>query len=429
MAQAARARETELRALSDMEELANLSSAQLGSEIVFATDEWFAAADNMLQDGPAVWKADVYSDYGKWMDGWECRRRRTEGHDWCLVKLGVPASRVLFIEVDTAFFTGNFSPQVSVQGCFFEDESKALLDLGALRKSIAAGRPDGRMGLAASPEEAALAASLGTDSWPMIVPLTPLGAGYEETRRTIFRIDDSAGYGGRKMSHLRINMGPDGGIARLRVYGEVYVHPSRIPRDADIDLAAVEVGGRAMGCSDAHYGHPRNLIAPGRGTCMGDGWETARQPKRPPVYKRGADGLMVLPGCDWAILKLGLLGAVSSIEVDTNFYKGNYPESCLIEGCYLPDATAEELQSLAPQSGGEWKVLPSPNPNRGEWKVLLARTRLGPSSLHRFVPEAAGGGVLSVGVLSHVRLTIYPDGGVMRLRLYGRGKAGELSRL
>ena len=411
----------------DLSDLPNLASAQLGSHVVFATDEWFASAENMLQDSPAVWKADLYTSYGKWMDGWESRRRRSEGHDWCIVKLGLAASRIHAIEVDTAFFTGNFSPKVSIYGIYLNDgspshqKSEELLEL---RKSIAASRGDeGRMGLAASPEEADLVNSLDSENWPVLVPLQPLGAGYEETRRTIFKVAPC----GKLISHLRVNMGPDGGIARIRVYGEVHVSPDRLPHDVDVDLASVEYGGRAIGCSNAHYGHPRNLVAPGRGTCMGDGWETARQPKRPAVYQRGEDGLMVLPGCDWALLQLGLVGVVSALEVDTHFYKGNYPESCLIEACHRPDATAEELQldSIAAAGGGGAGA--SSSSRSIDWKVLLPRTRLGPSAIHKFSsssssssPTDAAALVQRVGPITHVRITIYPDGGVMRLRLYGR---------
>ena len=399
-----------------MDLFANLASVQLGSEVVFATDEWFAAAENLLQDSEPVWKADLYTNYGKWMDGWESRRRRTEGHDWAIVKLGLAASRIRFIEVDTAFFTGNFSPKVSIHGAYLEEGQLQLADeLKQLRQSLAAPRgEEGRMGLAASEEEVKLAARLKSESWQVLVPLQPLGAGYEETRRTIIPIDTAAG---ERISHLRINMGPDGGIARLRVFGEVYVSPRAIPQNVDVDLCSVAYGGRALGCSNAHYGHPRNLIAPGRGTCMGDGWETARQPKRPAVYERGEDGLMVLPGCDWAVLQLGLRGKVSTIEVDTNFYKGNYPESCLIEGCFRPEADPQELLQTEGSSL--------------DWKVLLPRTRLGPGAIHKF--DSAGGegraSVQRIGPLSHVRITIYPDGGIMRLRLNGRPDATGQSRL
>ncbi len=208
---------------------------------------------------------------------------------------------------------------------------------------------------------------------------------------------------------MRVNMGPDGGIARIRVYGEVTLSPEKIPFDRDIDLACVEYGGLALACSNKHYGHPRNLVAPGRGTCMGDGWETARQPKRPAVYERGPDGLMVLPGCDWSIIKLGVPGIASMIEVDTNFYKGNYPESCMIEACYLANAPTDILKRSG--SGSDEAPIDADFP----WKVVLNRSRLTSSAKHFFTDELA-----KVGPITHLKITIYPDGGVMRLRVFGR---------
>lgn len=301
---------------------------------LFAYD--FHYSDNMISDTEPLWKEEAYTLFGKWMDGWESRRRRTEGHDWCILKLGLPGVPRL-IEVDTAYFTGNFSPKVSVYATSIDPASKeanVIASLTRMRASSVAHRSEyGRMGLCASEEENAAVQQLHSDQWPVIVPLTPLGAGYEETRKSFFKIsgnDDAA------FTHIRVNMGPDGGIARVRVYGDVVVNAASLPAaSAEMDLASVMYGGRAIACSNRHYGHPRNLISPGRGTCMGDGWETARQPARPAVYEKGVDGLMVLPGCDWALLQLGIPGYVTSIEVDTNFYKGNYPESCMVPTEYL----------------------------------------------------------------------------------------------
>jgi allantoicase len=278
----------------------------------------------MIKDEEAVWKEGLYTTYGKWMDGWESRRRRTAGHDWCIVQLGLPGV-IKAIEVDTAYFTGNFSPKVSVLGASLSSSTE-ISSLLQLRDETKASRPDdGTMGTCASEKEWNLVNQLHSNTWSELVALTPLAAGYEETRRTVFVINSN-----EVTTHLRINMGPDGGIARVRVYGYVSVNPENLSHGEDIDLVSVENGGLAIAWSNMHYGHPRNLIVPGRGTCMGDGWETARQPKRPPVYTQGPDGLIVLPGFDWAILKLGIAGIVSSVEVDTNFYKGNYPESCLV---------------------------------------------------------------------------------------------------
>jgi len=256
----------------------------------------------VIKDEEAIWKQDDYTPFGKWMDGWESRRRRTEGHDWAIIQLGQPG-KIKAIEIDTAFFTGNFSPFVSVYGGFMIDSVDSVKKLIELREQSVLDRPDfGRMGLKASDEECELVSKLNSDSWEVLIPLSPLGAGYEATRKTIFHINSDS-----VVQFLRLNMGPDGGIARIRVYGEVYVSPEKIPLNKDIDLLFVSNGGLALSCSNRHYGHPRNLIAPGRGNCMGDGWETARQPKRPAVYQKGEDGLMILPGYDWAVLQLGVL--------------------------------------------------------------------------------------------------------------------------
>eukprot|EP01038_Epipyxis_sp_PR26KG_P011245 gene11245-15089_t len=379
----------------------NLSSPLLGAKILFATDEWFAATENVIKDNDPIWLENEYTPFGKWMDGWESRRRRTEGHDWCIIALGIPGI-IKAIEVDTAYFTGNFSPKVSILGANFNSETPDMEHLTSLRTQSILDRPEhGRMGLAASEEEFELVERLESSEWKVLVPLTALGAGYEETRHNLFRIPFGEGIGG-PVSHIRLNMGPDGGIARIRVFGEVIISPESIPIDHDIDLASVMNGGSAIGCSNKHYGHPRNLIAPGRGTCMGDGWETARQPARPPVYMKGEDGLMILPGCDWAMLKLGIVGVASIVEVDTNFYKGNYPESCMIQACHLPAGT----------------IVRSENDSELPWKELLPRVRLTPNAQHFF--HLHDGTLREVGPISHLKLTIYPDGGVMRLRVIGR---------
>jgi len=252
----------------------------------------------MIKDEDPIWKEGLYTDYGKWMDGWESRRRRTAGHDWCIVQLGIPGI-IRAIEIDTAFFTGNFSPKVSIQGYYYESPIKEIEQLISIRNR-SSNRPDGRMGTCATTEEWELVSNCKSQDWNILVPLSPLGPGYEATRKTIFPVSTS-----NIISHLRVNMGPDGGIARIRVYGEIFSNYESIPYDQDIDLASVENGGLAIAWSNMHYGHSRNLLAPGRGTCMGDGWETARQPKRPSVYTLGADGLIVLPGFDWTIIKLG----------------------------------------------------------------------------------------------------------------------------
>lgn len=359
-----------------------------------------STVDNLLKDDEPVWKQDEYTPFGKWMDGWESRRRRTEGHDWCIVELGI-AGTIKAVELDTMYFSGNFSPKASVCGIDItsgSSKAKVVQDLLATRAKSIEDRPEfGRMGLAASGNEWELVNQLQSELWEELVPLSPLGAGYEETRRTVFLLEGSS----KRITHIRLNMGPDGGISRMRLYGQILPDLSKLSPRTEVDLAFVSLGGLALAWSNKHYGHPRNLIAPGRGLCMGDGWETARQPLRPAKYQKGPDGLMLLPGYDWAVLKLGkwlllvvdafsaklkfsagVSGTVNHLEIDTHFYKGNYPESCLIEGCYLPtDSWPEDSVRTAINN---YEGSDSTKAHGIPWKVILPRTRLEADKRHYF---------------------------------------------
>lgn len=405
-------------------DLPNLCSPQLGTKVVFATDEWFAECGNMLKDNEALFDDNTFTSFGKEMDGWECQRRRTEGHDWCIIKLGKPGI-IDAIELDTLWFTGNFSPMASVYGMYYEDGAEPhvvseLLQERAQSKSERGGKDgafneEGRMGTKASDHNLASISELQSEEWNPLVPLQPLGAGYKETSRTLFKVEHKG-----TISHLRVNMGPDGGIARIRAYGRVNVSSQHIqsllskPNGDKIDLAHVENGGIALGCSNKHYGHPRNLVNPGRGLVMGDGWETARQPKRPPIYERDPkSGLMLLPGFDWAALQLGLPGYINALDVDTNHYKGNYPESCLVEACNQPNYVHDGNSGI--------NLAQDENDSEAGWVTLLDRTRLGPHHIHSFSSTDLQGvhDPKGAGPFTHVKITIYPDGGVQRLRVYG----------
>jgi allantoicase len=185
-----------------------------------------------------------------------------------------------------------------------------------------------------------------------------------------------------RITHLRFKIFPDGGVARLRVYGEVVPDWDQLKRGGYVDLAAVENGGLVLSCSDMFFGHRHNLIMPGRAANMSDGWETKR--------RRG-------PGHDWAIIKLGRAGQIHRVEVDTSHFKGNFPESCSLEACNLPNATAEELTNLSTS-----------------WSSVLARTKLQAHTRHYFDHE-----LQDTRTASHLRFNIFPDGGVSRLRVYG----------
>ena len=333
---------------TDFEDLPDLASERLGGAVTAANDEFFAPKESLLKPGPAEWREGEYTERGKWMDGWETRRRRTPGHDWCIVRLGAPGI-VRGLVVDTSFFRGNYPAECSVEGCAAE------------------GTP--------SPEQLAD----GGTEWFEILPRSPLrGDSRNLFALGLFPLDVT-----RRVTHLRLNVFPDGGVARLRVHG----HPTPLwTRHAraggEVDLAALENGGWVVSCSDMFFGHRQNLILPGRSLFMGDGWETRR--------RRG-------PGHDWSIVRLAVPGALHRVEIDTDHFKGNAPDRFTLEGIHLPNATAAELEKPdAP------------------WVPLLGETRLQPHARHRFED------LLSHDrSWTHVRLSIFPDGGVARMRLFG----------
>lgn len=317
-------------------DLVDVAAARLGGEVLLANDEFFAPKENLLKPEKPVWREGEYTDRGKWMDGWETRRRRTPGHDWCIVGLGIPA--VLHgVVVDTSFFKGNYPEQCSIEACAVDGAAGAE----------------------------ALAAGNGAE-WREVLSRSALRGDAEN----LFSIADRG-----RATHLRFNIYPDGGVARLRVYGEPVRGAGLLP-GATVDLAALENGALIVACSDMFFGHRHNLILPGRSTHMGDGWETRR--------RRG-------PGHDWTIVRLAARGVIRRVEVDTDHFKGNAPESCSVDA---RDGAPEDL------SGTD-----------AAWTRLLPRTSLQPHAQHGFE--------VSAGPATHARLAIYPDGGIARLRLFG----------
>ena len=303
-------------------ELVDLASERLGGAAVEANDEFFAAKSNLVKAAPAVWREGAYTDRGKWMDGWETRLRRdvtNETHDWCIVRLGVRGI-VRGVDVDTAFFKGNF------------------------------------------PESCAIDAGDGS-VWREILTRTVLAG----DTHNLFVVENASA-----ATHLRLRIYPDGGVARLRVYGEAIADWDRLRLRGDVDLAAAEHGGLVVACSDMFFGSRHNLIMPGDATHMGDGWETKR--------RRG-------PGHDWTIVKLARPGTIRRIEVDTRHFKGNAPSACSL------DASTDGAT----------------------WRELVPRLPLQPHARHTFEDD-----IRQLGDVTHVRFNIYPDGGVGRLRLYGR---------
>ena len=317
----------------------NLADALAGAEAVFATDEFFATKERMLDPAPAVFYPDRFDDHGKWMDGWETRRRRDTGHDICVVRLAVPGT-VHAVDIDTSHFTGNYPPAVALEGCLSDK----------------------------NPGEDA-------EWFPLIPDLSLQGNSHHPVEVTA-NTD-------RVCSHVRLHLYPDGGVARLRVFGRPHCDWSTLDRQEMQELSALTLGGRIVGYSDAHYGSPPRILAPGRGVNMGDGWETRRRRE---------------PGNDWIIVALGHPGRVARIEVDTAHFKGNYPDACSVQAGLVEGGTDDSLvtQSMF-------------------WTPLLREQKLQMDHVHSF----DGAAIEDIGPVSHVRLNIHPDGGVSRFRVFG----------
>lgn len=360
----------------------NLACETAGGKVIFATDEWFAPARNLLKRDPPEFIASAFTEYGKWMDGWETRRKRIPGYDWCIVQLGVHGI-IHGLDVDTSFFTGNYAPSCSVQAACLDELLEMTLD-------------GDRTGMAASQSQFEAVAKLNSDSWEELVPVSELKPGYSDSCHNYFPVT----FHGR-VTHLRLNMYPDGGIARLKVYGVGQKDWSAMSTQGQADLVALVNGGVCLGYSDAHFGHPRNMIGLGRADNMGDGWETARRLDRPRELKVDEGGILQVPGFEWAVFRLGHPGVISNVEIDTNHFKGNFPDSCKIEACYLGPEEEERCVS------SKWSF--------GKWQVLLSPQKLQAHHRHFY----SGDSLALTGPVSHVRVVIAPDGGVSRLRLWG----------
>jgi allantoicase len=280
----------------EFRELIDLASERVGGVVLTANDEFFAPKENLLKASKPVFREDEYTDRGKWMDGWETRRRRTPGHDWCLVRLGLPGV-VRGVVVDTAHFRGNYPDACSIETC----EARADASVAELESA----------------------------HWAELLPRSSLRGDSENS----FPIS-----GARRATHLRFRIYPDGGVARLRIHGLVAPEREALAKAAEVDLAAVENGGLVLAASDMFFGNRHSLILPGPPLGMRDGWETRR--------RRG-------PGHDWAIVRLAGRGQISRVEVDTRHFKGNAPESCSLEGLESSDSAAESV----PEAGADWKEI------------------------------------------------------------------------
>jgi allantoicase len=318
----------------------NLAQPRLGAEVVSVTDDFFGAAERLIRPEEPIFVPGKYDENGKWMDGWESRRRRDGGHDACVVRLGGPAT-VHGVDIDTRFFDGN-QPQAA--------------SLEASSGPAGPAEPD-------------------PSSWFEILPRTELAPNAPH------RIEIAAV---RNVRWLRLRIFPDGGVARLRVYG-LAEPPQSAPGEL-LDLVAAENGGSIVAASDEHFGAAAKLLLPGRGLDMGDGWETRR--------RRG-------PGFDWVIVALARPGRVERVVLDTAHFKGNFPHQASLQGAWIVGGGAPEAAESE------------------SWPELLPKQLLRADAEHSYAQELA-----SPGALSHLRLNIFPDGGVSRLRAFGRVEPG-----
>ncbi|KAJ9654916.1 Allantoicase [Neophaeococcomyces mojaviensis] len=347
----------------------NLSTTVLGASILSFSDEYFASAANLLTPTPAIRKPGVYVHTGAWYDGWETRRHNSNPFDWVVVKLGC-VGVVEGVEVDTAHFNGNEAPEAGLEGCFLPEGSDAEAE-----KQVA--------------EET-------WTKWEEILPKQPCGP----SQRQAWKVS-GPGVEGKQWTHLRLKMFPDGGIARLRVYGKVV--PPPLPAGAASgerlleDLASALHGGVAVACSDQHFGTKSNLVLPGRGKDMGDGWETARS--------------RTIGHTDWVIIKLGLKGrSIEKVIVDTKDFRGNFPRAVKVEGW------PQEPAKAALGTEGE------PSIDSAGWVPLIdGEKKCQADNEHVFEGDELVASVpLQDWVWTHVKMTIIPDGGVKRLRIFGR---------
>jgi allantoicase len=329
--------------------LVDLLSENLGGKALACTDDFFAGMENLVKPGRGIFLPDEYTEQGKWMDGWESRRRRGgPDHDWCILELGVPG-KIRAFDIDTNFFLGNHPPFAAVD---------AVHAPGATTESLMSAK------------------------WVEVLPQSPLKAGSQN----LFAAAALGSY-----THVRLRIYPDGGVARFRVFGDVESdwklveeRPETLAliKPGEVDLASIRNGATALACSDMFFSPMENLITPGPAKNMGEGWETRR--------KRH-------PGHDWILIKLAARGRVDMAVLDTHFFKGNFPDSAMLQGI---DAPTTQITDLMHGDEG--------------WSTLLPETKMASDTRFHFRNELS-----SVGPITHIRVKTFPDGGISRMRLYG----------
>ena len=323
---------------NSMQGLVNLASPKMGTKILAFSDDFFGEVTRMLNDKDPIFIEDKYDNHGKWMDGWESKRRRDGGNDWAILKLG-SSGIISNIEIDTSYFTGNFPPFFSLEGIYSETEPNK------------------------------------DSNWKSLIAKTNLVGDCKNNFELNLK---------EKFNFVRLQIFPDGGVARIRLFGEVKYNWDRFNNEEIIELSSLKLGGSILAYNNAHYGDVSALLSEGRGKTMGDGWETRRRRE---------------PGNDWIIIKLAQKGIIEKIEIDTAHFKGNYPDRASIQAISIDkNITTKDL------------IQSSEN-----WDVILDETKLTADNIHEYEINSN-----SKAEATHIRLNIYPDGGVSRLRIFGK---------
>jgi len=317
----------------------NLADPRIGSKIIFKTDDFFAAAHRILKTDIPVFKDGLFDKHGKWMDGWETRRRRSKGYDYLVLKLGKPG-KIFDIDIDTSHFNGNQPTHASLEGCFSRS------------------KPNKKT------------------KWTRLLGKKKLGPNKNHN----FKSQNKSTF-----NYIRLNIFPDGGVARLRLYGKMEIDKKTI-NNKNINLTSVLNGASIVGCNNEHFGRAENIIAPGKGKNMGDGWETRRS--------RGKN-------FDWLIIKFGKPGLIKKLEIDTHHFKGNYPDSCSIQTAIINKDLSNNLIVK----------------NSKNWKFILNKSKLSAHKKHVFKKF-----LIKRNKENYLKINIYPDGGISRIRAFGSFK-------
>jgi len=315
----------------------NLAEPKFGSKVVYKTDQFFGAASRILNYQKPIFKEGVYDSHGKWMDGWETRRKRKQGHDYLIIKLGRPG-KIFDVDIDTSFFFGNQPSQASLQACY--------------SKNI--------------PTKKA--------NWKTILKKKKLGPDKNHN----FKIKNHSTF-----NFIKLNIFPDGGVARLRLNGKVDLERINL-KGKNLNLTSILNGSTIIGCNNEHFGKAENVLSPGIGVNMGDGWETRRS--------RGKN-------FDWIIIKFGMSGIINKLEIDTHHFKGNYPNSFSVQSALIPNKVKSK------------KIVSKSK----KWRLLLGKTKLKPHKKHSFKSKT-----FKKNKLNCLRINIFPDGGISRIRAFGQ---------